>query len=133
MSIGKVAGSGGSAFDASQLKVATPIAPQEVGKEQLLRDRQFQSVQQRQHQNRVELTDDDESRLVKRMAEMMNESARWAHKRLRFRVHEDTERLMVQVIDAETDEVIREIPPSEVLDLVARIHEMIGLFIDEIA
>ena len=104
MSIGKVAGSGGTAFDASQLKVATPLAPQEVGKEQLLRDRQFQSVQQRQHQNRVELTDDDESRLVKRMAEMMNESARWAHKHLRFRVHEDTERLMVQVIDAETDE-----------------------------
>lgn len=133
MSFGKVAGSGGAAFDSSQFKVATPLAPQEVGKEHLLQDRQAQGIQQRQHQNRVDLTDDDESRLVKRMAEMMNESARWAHKRLRFRVHDETERVMVQVIDGETDEVIREIPPEEVLDLVSRIHELIGLFIDEIA
>lgn len=133
MSIGKVAGSGGSAFDTSQIRVATPLAPQEVGKEQLLNDRRAQGVQQRQHQNRVELTDDDESRLVKRMAEMLNESARWSHKRLRFVVHDKTERLMVQVLDVETEEVIREIPPEEMLDLVSRIHEMIGLFIDEIA
>ena len=38
---------------------------------------------------------------------------------------------MVKVIDAETNEVIREIPPEKILDLVATIWEMMGLIIDE--
>lgn len=38
---------------------------------------------------------------------------------------------MVKVIDAETEEVIREIPPEKILDLVAMIWEMIGLIVDE--
>ena len=38
---------------------------------------------------------------------------------------------MVRVVNVFTDEVIKEIPPEEVLDTVARIREMIGLLIDE--
>ncbi len=53
------------------------------------------------------------------------------HRSLRFVVHEDTNRMMVRVVDALTDEVIKEIPPEEVLDTAARIREMIGVLIDE--
>ena len=38
---------------------------------------------------------------------------------------------MVQVIDVNTEEVIKELPPEEMLDLKARIHEMVGILIDE--
>ena len=38
---------------------------------------------------------------------------------------------MVQVIEKATDEVISEIPPEKILDLVARIEEMIGLIVDQ--
>lgn len=131
MSIGKVAGSGGSAFDVQQKQVATPVAPHEVGREQVHKERSILNPEQ--PFNKTDLTDADESRLVKRMTEMLNESAKWTHKRLRFQLHDETERLMVQVLDAETEEVIREIPPEEMLDLASRIHEMIGLFLDEMA
>ena len=50
---------------------------------------------------------------------------------LEFTVHSETERVMVKVIDRDTQEVIKEIPPEKVLDMVARIQEMIGLMIDE--
>ena len=42
-----------------------------------------------------------------------------------------TQRIMVKVINIDTDEVIKELPPEDVLDTVARIREMIGLLIDE--
>lgn len=48
-----------------------------------------------------------------------------------FRVHEETERIIARVIDRETKEVIREIPPEKYLDMIARLQELAGVFIDE--
>lgn len=125
MSVGKVAGSGGEAFDVTQRRMATPLAPHEVRRDQ---------GELQAGADPVRITAEQEKRhLIEEVSEMLNESARWTHKRLRFLVHEETERMMVQVIDTETDEVIREIPPEEMLNLVARIHRMIGLLIDELA
>ncbi len=53
------------------------------------------------------------------------------NRRLDFRIHEETHRVVVKVIDTETDKVIKEIPPEQILQLAARIQEMIGLLFDE--
>jgi len=53
------------------------------------------------------------------------------NKRLHFYVNEEIDRVIVKVIDAETDKVIKEIPPEEIQRLVARIEEAIGLLVDE--
>lgn len=50
---------------------------------------------------------------------------------LSFNIHEETGHITVQVISEETGDVIREIPPSELLDIAARIQEMVGVLIDE--
>jgi len=50
--------------------------------------------------------------------------------RLSFRIHEGSGRMMVQVVDGETGEVIKEIPPREILDTVARIMQFVGLLLD---
>lgn len=49
----------------------------------------------------------------------------------RFSIHEKTKEIMVKVIDSETNQVIREIPPEKILDLVAKLWEMAGLIVDE--
>jgi len=49
---------------------------------------------------------------------------------LRFRIHEESERIMVQVINLENNEVIKEIPPEKILNVVAQIQNIIGLFVD---
>jgi len=51
--------------------------------------------------------------------------------RFQFRIHEATKRIMVQVIDQESGEVVNEIPPEKILDLVARIQELVGLLVDK--
>lgn len=52
-------------------------------------------------------------------------------RRFEFSIHETTKQIMVKVIDVNTDEVIREIPPEKILDLVASIWEATGIIVDE--
>ena len=50
---------------------------------------------------------------------------------LRFSVHKASGQIMVTVIDETTGEVIREIPSSELLNLAAKLDEMVGILFDE--
>jgi len=52
-------------------------------------------------------------------------------KDIEFAFHKQTEQLMVEVIDRKTHEVVQTFPPEELLDLAARIEEMVGMFLDE--
>ena len=60
----------------------------------------------------------------------MNRAAEAFNVELKFSVHEGTDRVMVQVVNKESQEIIREIPPERVLNMVAQIQNMIGLFVD---
>ncbi|HWQ76891.1 MAG TPA: flagellar protein FlaG [Syntrophomonas sp.] len=51
--------------------------------------------------------------------------------RLEFSVHNIVNEIMVKVVDAETGEVIREIPPEKLLDLKAMAYIELGLLVDE--
>ncbi len=50
---------------------------------------------------------------------------------LHFTYHEGADRIMVEVIDKATSEVVKTFPPEELLDLAARIGEMVGMFLDQ--
>jgi flagellar protein FlaG len=50
---------------------------------------------------------------------------------LQFSVHKASGEIMVTVSDQSTGEVIREIPPSDVLNLAARLEQMVGLMFDQ--
>ncbi|WP_158211709.1 flagellar protein FlaG [Alkalihalobacterium alkalinitrilicum] len=50
---------------------------------------------------------------------------------LKFQVHEKLDRISVQIVNKDTDEVIREVPPQELLDMVATMLEHVGLIIDQ--
>ncbi|NLL49331.1 MAG: flagellar protein FlaG [Firmicutes bacterium] len=68
---------------------------------------------------------------IESAVESINDAMEHINRALRFSIHEDTQRVMVKVVNIRTDEVIKELPPEDVLDTVARIREMIGLLIDE--
>lgn len=53
------------------------------------------------------------------------------NERMEFQIHERTGRMLVKLVDNETDEVIREIPPEKMLNLIANIWEMVGILVDE--
>lgn len=48
-----------------------------------------------------------------------------------FSIHEQTKQIMVKVLDRDTGEMIREIPPEKILDMVAKMWEMAGILVDE--
>jgi len=48
-----------------------------------------------------------------------------------FDYHEETNRITIKVMDGETKEVLREIPPEKTLDAIQKIWELAGLLIDE--
>lgn len=50
---------------------------------------------------------------------------------LKFSKHDDSGRTMIKVLNKENDEVIREIPSEDVLNLAAKIEEMIGILFDK--
>lgn len=51
--------------------------------------------------------------------------------RFEFRMHERTNRIIVKLVDKDTDEVLKEIPPEKILDLVASIWDLVGILVDE--
>ena len=60
----------------------------------------------------------------------MNEDMEVQHLSLRFKLHEDSERWMVRIVDIMEDKVIREIPPERMLELSARIQSSVGVMLD---
>ncbi|MCM3174161.1 flagellar protein FlaG [Paenibacillus sp. MER 99-2] len=50
---------------------------------------------------------------------------------LEISVHEKTHDIMVKVLNRDTGELIREIPPEKTLDLVAKMMEIAGILVDE--
>ena len=52
-------------------------------------------------------------------------------RRFEFSIHEKTNQIMVKVIDVNSEEIIREIPPEKILDMVASMWEIAGIIVDE--
>ncbi len=48
-----------------------------------------------------------------------------------FGIHEKTNRITIKMVDKKTKEVIKELPPEKMLDMLARMWEMSGLMVDE--
>ena len=65
------------------------------------------------------------------LADLEQDMNRLHNVSLKFDLHEATGRTMVKVIDRETEEVIREFPPEKVLDLAAKMEEMLGILFDQ--
>lgn len=48
-----------------------------------------------------------------------------------FGFHEKTNRVMVQIVDKDTKEIIKELPPEKTLNMIAKAWELAGILIDE--
>jgi len=74
---------------------------------------------------------DTNEREISEAVRKANKALEWAKRHFEYSIHEQTNTFMVRVYDSETDELIREIPPERILDLVARLWEVAGLIVDE--
>jgi len=70
-------------------------------------------------------------KVVSEAVEKVNRALEGTNRVFQYSVHEGTKDIMIKVIDETTKEVIREIPPEKILDMVASMLEMAGLIVDE--
>lgn len=68
---------------------------------------------------------------VKAAIAQINKTLALHNTRLEFSIHNRTKGIMVKVINETTGELIREVPPERVLDMVAMTWEELGLLVDE--
>jgi flagellar protein FlaG len=72
-----------------------------------------------------------EDKVLIEAIEKANKASLGTNTSFRYSIHQGTKQIMVKVLDKDTDEVIRELPPEKILDMIAKMWEMAGLFVDE--
>ena len=72
-----------------------------------------------------------QSEQLKKAIAEMNKKINNSNEEAVFGVHEDTNRIMIKIMDKDTKEVIKEFPPEKTLDMIAKIWEMAGILVDE--
>ncbi|MCH5260103.1 MAG: flagellar protein FlaG [Lachnospiraceae bacterium] len=68
---------------------------------------------------------------LKKMIEEMNKKINNSNEVAMFGIHEETNRVMIKIMDKDTKEVIKEFPPEKTLDMIAKLWEMAGILVDE--
>lgn len=81
-------------------------------------------------QSQQQMTQDQASpEQIKRAVEQLNK--KMSHSSAVFGIHEETNRVTIKIVDKETREVIKELPPEKTLDMIAKVWEMAGILVDE--
>lgn len=107
---------------------ATPRVGQQVGDAELKNiDANAQRMLKGDPLLDKNISEDDIMKAVKQANKVLD----GANRRFEYSIHEQTNTIMVKVIDTDTNEVIREIPPEKILNLIAKLWELAGIIVDE--
>ena len=66
---------------------------------------------------------------MKRAVEKLNKNL--VNSEAVFGIHEETNRVTIKIVDKDTKEVLKEIPPEKSLDMIAKAWELAGILMDE--
>lgn len=111
----------GSAQEAAQVDNKTIVVAQADEKE----DGNNSSYSQKQSENTERKNLDKIRKAVDDLNKKMSNSEAL------FGIHEETNRVTIKIVDKQTKEVIKELPPEKTLDMIAKVWEMAGLMVDE--
>ncbi len=91
--------------------------------------REEETLREKQKKEKENFLDPEKT---KNLTEALNNLFQAFNLELRFSIHEGTREVIARIVNRETGEVIREIPPEKFLDMIAKLRELAGLFIDEL-
>ncbi len=67
---------------------------------------------------------------ARQLAQDLNDALRPFNTELSFTVDKDTEKVVIKIVDSETQEIVRQIPAEDTLRLASRIKQLLGLLVD---
>ena len=79
----------------------------------------------------VTTTQELDEKKIKAALDEANNKLRNTRTRCEFSYHEETNRISIKVIDKNTNELVREIPPEKTLEMLEKAWEIAGLLVDE--
>ncbi|GAU75647.1 flagellar protein FlaG [Fusibacter sp. 3D3] len=82
-------------------------------------------------QNNPQAEQQMDEEILKKSVEQANQSLKAYNRYIQRAVHEKTHTVMYTVRDSKTNEIIAEFPPKKIQDMIAKMWEMAGLFVDE--
>lgn len=123
---------GGAAYNETAAKVkpavttklAKPVTPSEGEK------RPQMEITENEEKNK-EAANGFNKNTVKNAVEAANGSLKMSHTSAKFKYHEATKQVSIKIIDDETQEVIKEIPPEKSIEMVEKMLELSGILVDE--
>lgn len=68
---------------------------------------------------------------LQQAVDVVNEFLEINHSSSKFVYHEGLERYYVTIVNRDTDEVVKEIPPKKLLDAFYEMQKMVGMIVDE--
>ena len=70
---------------------------------------------------------------LKKVVEYLEEFANWGNFNIGFDQEEDTNLTVVTIVDRDSGEIIKQIPPEEILRVKSQVREIAGLIFDHLA
>ncbi len=111
------------------LTKVTPVTPIEP-----IKGNQVQTAsdysEEKQKETEIHYFSAKDQAAIKASVETVNHKLLGKDMKLAYEVHERTGRTMVRLIDMRTEEVIKEIPPANMLDVIGKIWDDMGIAVD---
>jgi flagellar protein FlaG len=114
-------------------KAGTPVPATEIKTPTPMQGLQAQAAELKQKSvNPYETEKDNKEKVaVENTVESLNKFMDLMTADIRFSIHQKSNRLMVQLVSAKDQTVLREYPSSEFLDMIANIREFVGILTDK--
>ena len=114
-------------------KAGTPTPAAEIKTPTPTQVIQTQAVEAKQKlaESSVQEKDGKEKEVVENTVESLNKFMDLMTADIRFSMHQKSNRLMVQLISAKDQMVLREYPSKEFLDMIANIRDFVGILTDK--
>ncbi len=77
----------------------------------------------------AEAIQEQDKESIQKALEQINKASNNSY--AQFGYHEETNRITIKIVDKDTKKVIKEYPPEETLDMIAKAWELAGLHVDE--
>jgi len=77
--------------------------------------------------NRSEIKEKEIDKAIDKLNKFLEDKKTHAE----YSVHDKLNDIMIKIVDDKTGDVIQELPPKKVLDMVARMCELVGLIVDD--
>ena len=143
MGVNQLAGAGANVYQAQQVQVVQPAATDSKVMEQatdaatteasIVKKPAVAKPQDKQRQagedTYAEGNEDVSQEKIRKALESINKQL--SHTECQYGFHDKTNRVTIKIVDKDTEKVIKEFPPEETLEMIAKAWELAGILVDE--